>query len=155
MTKMDAAACYQMPVLFALENNRVHSNESSIVTCEGVLSIVEEINLPNVGICWDFGHTYSNYVNFPEVAELTYPEPFIKRVVHTHIHAYEGRTHFPFMGKAALPLDQYCNQLVQVEYKGIYNLELDIERFYKVYSPRQAFEASILALRRCLGESSV
>jgi len=140
----------QMPVQFALENNRIHSNVPSIVTCEGVLSIVNEVNLPNVGICWDFGHIYSNHVNFPEVAELVSPEHFIKKVIHTHIHAYEGRTHFPFMGNATLPLEQYCALLRQGGYKGIYNLELDIERFYKLYSPRQAFELSISTLKQCL-----
>ncbi|NLB43203.1 MAG: sugar phosphate isomerase/epimerase, partial [Clostridiales bacterium] len=140
----------QMPVHFALENNRIHSNVPSIVNCEGVLSIVNEVNLPNVGICWDFGHVYSNLINFANVPELNSPEAFMKKVVHTHIHAYKGKTHFPFMGDTALPLVQYCNSLKQGGYTGIYNLELDIERFYLQYSPREALETSISELKQCL-----
>lgn len=140
----------QMPVYLALENNRIHSSNPSIVSCEGVLSIVEEVNLINVGICWDFGHYYSNLTNYPDVPELDSPEAFIKKVVHTHIHAYEGRTHFPFMGDVALPLLQYCELLKQGDYTGVYNLELDIERFYLKYSPREAFETSISVLQQCL-----
>ena len=141
----------QMPVCFALENNRIHSNIPTISTCDGVLSIVEEVGLPNVGICWDFGHVYSNILNFPDAGpEPALPDPFLSRVVHTHIHAYQGRTHFPFMGEAELPLFDYCLMLVQAGYAGIFNLELDIERFYRLYSPREAFETSISVLKECL-----
>lgn len=152
-------ACYalqeRMPVHFALENNRIHSNAASIVNCEGVLSIVDEVNLPNVGVCWDFGHVYSNHMNFPNMPELSSPEAFMKKVIHTHIHAYEGKTHFPFMGDATLPLLEYCELLKQGGYTGIYNLELDIERFHLKYSPREAFETSISVLKQCLNTLNI
>jgi len=82
------------------------------------------------------GHLYSNLVSSDELdldlGELP-PEEFLTRVYHTHIHSLNdaGRTHFPLTEDYTLPIESYVNALQQVNYNGVYNLELSFDRFEK------------------------
>lgn len=136
---------------FALENNRFGKADHEAVSCPDILGIVQGIDMPNVGTCWDFGHLYSNHINHNErTPSLLPPEDFARRALHTHIHAYQGRTHFPLIDQTELPLELYLRFLAENGYGGIYNLELEPERFYTLYDPRQALAASIFRIKECL-----
>jgi hypothetical protein len=52
----------------------------------------------------------------------------LSRVIHTHIHEYaDGTTHFP-LEVWGEPISLYINALGR-EYQGIYNVELEPQRF--------------------------
>ncbi|MBQ8612549.1 MAG: MBL fold metallo-hydrolase [Oscillospiraceae bacterium] len=130
----------------ALEINRDKKNGDPSVTCEGVLAMLEGTDDGITGICFDFGHFYSNTRD-----EAILPaEAFLKRVIHTHIPALEnGTTHFPVTATAQLPLDAYVQALIQAGYDGIYDLELDFTR-YPDRAPRFALRESAVALKGAL-----
>lgn len=130
----------------ALELNRDKKNGDPSVTCEGVLSMLEGLDAQTVGICFDFGHYYSNTRDASQLP----PQAFLRRVTHTHIHAMEnGVTHYPFGPQAKLPLDAYVQALAGEGYEGIYDLELSFER-YPERLPRHALRESLKALKGAL-----
>lgn len=136
---------------FALENNRFGKAEHEAVSCPDILRIVKEIDMANVGTCWDFGHLYSNHINFKErTPSMLPPQEFAGRALHTHIHAYQGRTHFPLINETELPLELYLRFLAKNGYGGVYNLEIEAERFYTLYDPQQALAGSIHRLKECV-----
>lgn len=138
-----------IPVRFALENNRIGNDPLEVTACPDIAGIVREIDLPNVGVCWDFGHLYSDFQRFPDrTPEMLPPEPFAQRAVHTHIHGVRGQTHFPLLGPEDLPLRAYLEVLRANGYRGILNLELDFYRFHARHDPRDALERSVDCLRR-------
>jgi sugar phosphate isomerase/epimerase len=127
------------------------------VTCEGVLSIVNNLNNPNVGITWDMGHYYSNVLMKHEVADARDrfipelpPDEFVARTVHTHIHGIIGRNHCPLYDPLSLPLEQYTDALKNKQYQGVLNLELEFPRFPDDRSVAWYTIASIERLRHCL-----
>ena len=130
----------------ALELNRDKKDGDPSVTCEGVLAMLEGTDPENVGICFDFGHYYSNTREDSRIP----PKAFLERVIHTHIHALEnGVTHHPFGPQAALPLDAYVQALAQVGYPGVYDLELDFVR-YPERDLRGCLRDSLVALKGVL-----
>ena len=145
----DYALEHALPIRFALENNRIHESGLSIVDCYGVASTVRETTRPNVGVCFDFGHLYSNFKSYPECTPFLPPEGFLRAAVHTHIHGLADTTHCPLLA-GSLPLEEYVGQLRRTGYRGIYNLELESGRFWRTIEPRTAFELSIDRLRDCL-----
>ena len=138
-------------VSLALENNRIHASGLSIVQCGGVYSTVREVNRPNVGTCFDFGHLYSNFLTYPEVTPFLPPDGFLRRAVQTHIHGVKGITHFPLL-EGALPLEDYLRHLRAAGYRGIYNLELESGRFWREIEPRDGFELSVDRLKKTLAK---
>ena len=143
------AARRRLPVKLALENNRIHRSGLSIVDCDGVISTVREVGLENVGVCFDFGHLYSNFVSYPECTPYLPGDDFLRAAIHTHIHALAHTTHYPLTA-GKLPLEEYIGQLNRCGYRGIYNLELECGRFWQEVDPREAFEGSVAALKGCL-----
>lgn len=114
----------------ALENNRIKGDTAPLVSCEGVLATVKALKLPNLGICWDFGHLYWDYQTHPElISGMLPPEGYADRAIHTHIHSVAfGRTHFPLsMGEA--PLSEYVSVLKRAGYEGVFNFEPEPERW--------------------------
>lgn len=142
-----AERCF--PVRLALENNRIHESGLSIVDCGGVISTVREVGLENVGVCFDFGHLYSNFVSYPECTPYLPDDAFLRAAIHTHIHALAHTTHYPLTA-GKLPLEAYIQNLKRCGYRGVYNLELECGRFWQEVDPRAAFEGSIAALQSCL-----
>ena len=145
----DYAEKKQLNIALALENNRIHASGLSIVDCDGVNSTVREVNRKNVGTCFDFGHLYSNFLTYPECTPFLPPEGFLRAAVQTHIHGVVGITHYPLLNDS-LPLEDYLRHLRAAGYKGIYNLELESGRFWRVIDPREGFELSISRLKECL-----
>ena len=145
----DHAAKKQLNIALALENNRIHASGLSIVDCDGVNSTVREVNRKNVGTCFDFGHLYSNFLTYPECTPFLPPEGFLRAAVQTPIHGVVGITHYPLLDDS-LPLEDYLRHLRAAGYKGIYNLELESGRFWRVIDPREGFELSVARLKECL-----
>ena len=145
----DYAEARRLNVVLALENNRIHASGLSIVECGGVYSTVREVNRPNVGTCFDFGHLYSNFLTYPECTPFLPPDGFLRRAVQTHIHGVKGITHYPLL-EDSLPLEDYLRHLRAAGYRGVYNLELESGRFWREIEPREGFELSIRRLRSCL-----
>ncbi|GEM_PF-246374 len=139
----------------ALEENRQKSEHDPCNTCEGVEGVLSALpDAPVFGACFDFGHFYSNArKNHPDdratADALRPPVSFCRRAIHTHIHAYNGSTHQPFLPPNELPLAEYLTNLRQAEYTGVYNLELDYPRFPDT-PVRLAIEASVSALKAAL-----
>lgn len=126
----------ELPIYFALENNRKKEIHDPCNHLSGVTEIVNEVNSPHLGICWDMGHYYSNLLHRTEDdTNRDYNEevlkPFTEKVIHTHIHGLneEWVTHFPLTSEKSLPLEKYISLLKQAEYDGVYNLELSFKRW--------------------------
>lgn len=118
-----------LPVTVALENNRLLPDKTEGDSAALVLDTVTKVNRPEIGICWDMGHyMYWWLKNHPDEPPCLPDDKFLKRVIHTHIHALSGlKTHFP-LDSHRLPLKQFIDGLC-FEYFGLYNLELEYPRF--------------------------
>lgn len=117
------------PVKLAVEINRKKEGRNDPCTnWDGVLEIVNNIDYPNIGICWDMGHVYYNILNGFMIDEVD--GDFINKVIHTHIHGLgEKGTHCTITPDESLPLEKYLGTLKKSGYKGIYNLEFSFEKF--------------------------
>lgn len=127
-----------LPIYIALENNRKKGVIDPGNSVNGVLEMVNKINSPHVGICWDMGHYYSNLMKEykSETRPTIYyedmpPTEFLEKVFHTHIHGLNelGTTHYPLNDMLSLPLENYVSILKNKGFKGVYNLELSLERW--------------------------
>lgn len=149
----------QLPVYLALENNRNKELVDPGNSVKGVLEIVEEINNPHLGICWDMGHYYSNLLknkdirkrSLIQIVELP-SDTFLEKVYHTHIHGLniEGKTHFPLTERQSLPLELYVFALEEKGYQGIYNLELSISRWDEMTNYNKEIKNTIKRLNNVL-----
>ena len=135
----------------ALELNRDKHNGDPSVTPRGVLTMLEDSDPDAVGICFDFGHYYSNVRTYALGEDALPDKRFLERVIHTHIHALGGNggTHFPLDAAGKLPLDHYVGGLSRAGYGGIYNVELEFARIPE-QSFRQAIRDSVVALKGAL-----
>lgn len=140
-----------LPVTIALENNRLLPNKSEGDSVGLVLDAVTKANRNCVGICFDFGHyLYYRLKNLPmQPFELPSKE-FLRRVIHTHIHALNGfKTHFP-LGEYNMPLKDIFEKLSH-NYFGIYNIELNFTRVMDVgFDVEKALLCSVDALKQAL-----
>ena len=120
-------------VRLALENCRMARWPDPSLSPDGVLSSLEEADEAGFGVCWDFGHLYSDHCVWPNTVPGSLPSRrFAGRAVHTHIHDLNGRTHFP-LGTGSLPLRDYVSLLSETGYQGLFNLELEPERWLDAY----------------------
>lgn len=135
----------------ALELNRDKHNGDPSVTPLGVLAMLEGTDPNAVGVCFDFGHYYSNVRTCGLDGNSIPEEIFLKRTIHTHIHALgrTGGTHFPLDEAGELPLDRYVTGLSRAGYQNIYNVELEFARIPE-QSFRQAIRDSVVALKGAL-----
>jgi len=136
----------EAPFRFALEINKSKAKVDPSFTWEGVSSIVEEINHPALGICWDFGHAHYNHRIGLISAEP--PEAFLRKVFHTHIHdlSSEDKTHWPLC-EDIVPLARNCELLHNAGYQGVYNLELDPPRYPDYENLSEALYDSVTRLK--------
>ena len=118
-----------LPVTISLENNRRMPDKTEGDSVALVQEIVEKVNKPSIRICWDMGHyMYWWLKNYPNEPVALPNKNFLKSVIHTHIHALSGlKTHFP-LDTHTLPLKQFLDAL-SFEYFGLYNLELEYNRY--------------------------
>ncbi|HIV75481.1 MAG TPA: hypothetical protein H9895_10415 [Candidatus Pseudogracilibacillus intestinigallinarum] len=122
----------QLPIYFALENNREKEINDPCNNIQGVMDIVEAVNSEHMRICWDMGHYISNITKRKQdslyQARLL---PYIKDVIHTHIHGLNdsGTTHCPIINDKSLPVETYINLLKEAQYNGVYNVEFSFDRW--------------------------
>ncbi len=121
-------AAQRFNVQLALELNRANGAPRPGTSYTSLLEMVEEINHPGVGFCWDIGHSHWNCLHGKH--PLKPPDTFTAKVIHTHIHDLgpSGATHYP-LTLGNLPLMQYLNLLREARYNGILSLELSPARF--------------------------
>ena len=131
----------------ALELNRDKHNGDPSVTPRGVLQMLEGTDPDAVGVCFDFGHYYSNVRAYGLGEDAVPDQRFLERVIHTHIHALgSGGTHFPLDASGELPLDRYVGGLSRTGYQNIHNVELEFARIPD-RSFRQALRDSVVSLK--------
>lgn len=146
----DLAAVLPENVQLALELNRKKGNSDPGHTPEALLEIWERAQVPKLGFCWDFGHYYYNTAYVQKTPEELPPVEFLRRTVHTHIHTlHEKATHFP-LNQGELPLAAYGKALRDSGYRGVWNLELEPERFYHETSLWEDYRASLGMMREIL-----
>lgn len=138
---------HNLPVTVALENNRLMPDKTAGDSAAYVLEVVKEVDRAQIGICWDMGHYMywwqKNHGNEP----VRLPdETFLKRVIHTHIHALSGlKTHFP-LDSYTLPLKEFLDEL-GFEYFGLYNIELEYNRFKDIHPLIPSLVGSVRELK--------
>jgi len=115
-------------IKLALELNRQKGVNDPSADYPTLERIITQLPSKNTGICWDFGHHYYNCKNKAYDKKLS--TNLINRTIHTHLHdlSIDGVTHFPFSKASTLPLNSYVEELKAVDYKGILNIELSLDR---------------------------
>jgi sugar phosphate isomerase/epimerase len=99
-------------------------------SCAEVLAVVEEVGLPEVGICWDVGHGIVNLLRRDD--GWPPPRAFLERTVHTHLHrATAEEDHFPITSPTE-PLREALAVLARAGYQGVLNLECHFARWEEV-----------------------
>lgn len=150
-------------ICLALENMRVINPNSEANRLANVYHVVNSISeREGRGLCWDMGH-YAYNIRALGLDSETIPDYIIrKRMVHTHIHSLyipddavlpeempRTDTHYPIENKND-PVRKYIRTLMADGYSGIYNIELEPERFSSIFSPRYGFETSVVHLMEML-----
>jgi len=145
----DLAERESAPVTFALELSRAKGVVDPANNYTVTADLCARIDRDRVGICWDWGHGYSNVLKGSMEPDL--PEAFLERVIHTHIHGVgpTGRTHWP-LNRSRLPLAQYAAALLDRGYHGVFTLELSPERYSAEGPVGPSFLDSLLLLKNTL-----
>lgn len=136
----------------ALENMRTLKPNTDHHRLVRVLKNIQGAPQAPRGICWDMGHYAYNVVTCGLRAESCPNNEIIDQMIHTHIHsmyAPDLDTHFPLMTENE-PVAAYLQALRERNYAGIYNLELEPERFIRIMSPRAGFEQSVSVLKELM-----
>jgi len=141
-------AC-NLPVRVSLEINRFHGIETPGASYEGLLEIAKHVRNPNIGFCWDMGHTRSSVLQnrLPAVP----PPEFIRKVNHTHLHGLspDGDTHGS-LTESSSHIASGISRLMSCGYDGAYNLELYPARWETENNVRDEILGSVLCLRTIL-----
>ncbi len=141
----------QNGAMLALENNRLMPDHSDGDSADFVMRVIEEAKPQYAGICFDFGHFAWATKSWEH--PILPPERFSNRVIHTHIHALYATetgytTHFPLQS-GALPLEEYISA-IRPNYRGVYQLELEPNRYEKLMDGRRGIFGSIEKLAAVL-----
>ena len=107
-------------LVWALENLGPKPGTTKIGTeRDEVLRVVEEVEHPQLGLCWDVGHdVLADRLSTPSTA-------WLRRVVHVHAHDVDegGRDHYPLL-YARVPYDTWLPALRETGFQGIVTLEI-------------------------------
>lgn len=119
--------CSEFPHLkVALENNNPSSaNQVKLgIQRDDVLALLQLIDRPQAGICWDMGHDALT------TQPVTAPHEWVEKVIHVHLHDFDqdGQDHYPLIF-GNVPYQPWLAQLKQAGMQGIVVLELKGERF--------------------------
>ena len=139
----------KLPIRIAFENERKMPDKTDGDSLALALDAVIRANRENVGICFDMGHFawYSKF--FTDSPYRLPPKEFLSRVIHTHIHeCVDGSTHFPLL-EWGEPISSYVKEL-DLNYFGVYNLELSPERFTHVCGAVDGYLRSVDTLKNNL-----
>ena len=122
----------------AIELQRQKKASDYGATYGDLVTLLEDVDDENFGICWDFGHAYYNTLEW-NLHELP-PEEFLRNTIHTHIHSiYKGITHFS-LSQGDLPLERWVRLLLEADYNGLFILELIEDRMGELLTwPEQIF----------------
>jgi sugar phosphate isomerase/epimerase len=107
-------------LVFALENLSPSSQCTKVGTERGeVLEIVQEIDTPRLGICWDMGHdVLANRHTVPD-------KVWLQRVSHVHVHDIdEHRVDHRPLNYGQVPYHIWVPELVSIGFGGLIVLEL-------------------------------
>jgi sugar phosphate isomerase/epimerase len=115
---------------------------------ESVSSIVENVNAPIVGICWDVAHDVENALKQGENWQLPDAD-FLSRITHIHVHdiADDGEPHSPLtIGRVPIhaALESRPSQPVIMEIRWRMAMRLGrpwdvLAESYRVVTPTQSF----------------
>jgi len=140
------------PVRVSLEINRYHGVEAPGTTYDSLLGIARRLGDPDIGFCWDMGHTRSSVLQnrLPAVP----PPEFLRKVIHTHLHGLspDGDTHWP-LTESSSHIASGVGQLRPFGYAGTYNLELYPMRWGSEHAVREGILGSVLCLREILDKA--
>jgi len=119
--------CTDFPHLkVALENNNPSSDNlvKLGIQREDVLALLQLIDRPQAGICWDMGHDALT------TQPVTAPQEWVQKVIHVHLHDFDkdGQDHYPLIF-GNVPYQRWLAQLKLAGLQGIVVLELKGERF--------------------------
>ena len=119
--------CTDFPHLkVALENNNPSSDNlvKLGIQREDVLALLQLIDRPQAGICWDMGHDALT------TQPVTAPQEWVQKVIHVHLHDFDkdGQDHYPLIF-GNVPYQHWLAQLKLAGLQGIVVLELKGERF--------------------------
>jgi len=142
---------FNIPIILALENQRNKGFIDPGTSFYEIEQMWKEIERSNVGICWDMGHCYANYLIDKSIYPLFPNDKFTKQVTHTHIHDLgpDGRTHWIFK-ENIVPLADNIRQLKNMGYSGVYNLELSFDRFFSEPDQPKLLKDTIIKLREMI-----
>lgn len=138
-------------VLLAFEILRDSDDNGKLRTgtsYQEVIDLISPFPNGNIGVCWDFGHGYSQSKR--GIHEEIPPAEFLKLVRHTHVHDYKNKvTHLP-LGQGQVPYQIYIQRLVDADFSGIFNLELNPGRIKDPENFQSYIIQSIRLLKRTL-----
>ncbi len=118
-----------------LAENLFHpTSDTFIKTADDLLELLDRIDHPLFGVCWDTGH--ANLYALDQYAELTKLGSHLENL---HIHDNFGTMpsgdihQFPFCGN--INWDAVMNALIDIDYQGYFNFEVDnpVRRWGGVY----------------------
>ncbi len=130
----------------ALELCRSRESGPVGTTFDEIYRITAHVGFEHTGICWDIGHSMSNYLQQRD--RYMPSQEFVEQVVHTHVHGIgpNNRTHFHISADDVYVF-QCVDMLQSAGYTGVLNLELYPGRWGEPPSQaRKNIERSI----RCL-----
>lgn len=125
--------------LFAIPDKNVFG-----CCAEDLLWLMDKLNDPIFGVCWDFGH--ANRANVDHLESLRQIMPYL-RATHVHDNKKRSDDHFmPFFGN--VPWKEILPELTRLGYKGDLNFEVHV--FYNTIP--QVLRMQSLRFLRELGE---
>jgi sugar phosphate isomerase/epimerase len=133
---------------FALENLCPDPNLTKTgVTRAGLLHLVEEIDDPRLGICWDMGHdVLAGRYDLPDDA-------WLQHVCHVHVHDVDsqGIDHYPFV-YGRVPYQSWLPALAETGFAAIVTLEIKSEQLIPLGMAQimEMLVSSISEIRRLL-----
>lgn len=107
---------YSSLVSIAIELRAFRQSRSTAAatTRESVLRVLNHVNHPRVGICWDVAHDLESHIALGQ--EWSVPDPlFLNRVRHVHLHDLgpEYEPHYPPL-IGTVPLDSSIDHLTDI-----------------------------------------
>ena len=101
----------------------------SLARTENLRKLVDEINMPNVGICLDTGHVLSMKLNLPEAVKVANEKLFCLHV-HDNRGAWDDTHQVPFL--CSCVWYEFMDALKEIGYKGVLSLESGATGFSKM-----------------------
>ena len=113
-------------VRFAVELRTARADRPGLVDANraGLLRLVERIDAPSVGICWDLAHDWENGELTEESTSLP-EQAFLAKIIHVHAHDADADrvTHQPLVFER-VPLDGPVATLAAFDYQDAVTLEV-------------------------------